>query len=357
MQGIELSRRFYVDVVQPWLSRVAPGLRYSAAITGTGSELLGFDDETSKDHDWGPHVRLYLSEADFHRQARDLLAAFSREVPQTFEGEIVAWSGRSRPPANGPDAVEDTAHGLEIHTLEGDLEASFGLRSLNKLSLFDWLSFPEQRLLAFTSGEVFHDDGDRLETARRALGYFPVDVWHYRIASVWQRIAEEQSFVGRSGQVGDDIGSRVIAARLCRDVMALAFLLERRYAPYAKWFGRAFSGLPASVTLGPLLQSALDAEHWVERSETLSRAYLELARLQAEKAIAPFEAQIGPFHERPFPTINAADAVMSARSAILDPMLRALPLIGAVDQVSDSTPLLVDAARLHRITSHLYGQQ
>ena len=46
MQGIELSRRFYVDVVRPWLSAVAPELRYAAALMGYGSELLGFDDET-----------------------------------------------------------------------------------------------------------------------------------------------------------------------------------------------------------------------------------------------------------------------------------------------------------------------
>lgn len=53
MQGIELSRRFFIEIVQPWLRQVAPELRYAAALIGYGSELLGFDDEMSKDHNWG----------------------------------------------------------------------------------------------------------------------------------------------------------------------------------------------------------------------------------------------------------------------------------------------------------------
>ncbi|MBM7046722.1 MULTISPECIES: hypothetical protein [Rhizobium] len=45
MQGIELSRGFYNDIVRPWLSKTAPELCYSAALIGYGSELIGFDDE------------------------------------------------------------------------------------------------------------------------------------------------------------------------------------------------------------------------------------------------------------------------------------------------------------------------
>ena len=36
---------------------------------------------------------------------------------------------------------------------------------------------------------------------------------------------------------------RLTAALLVRDVMRLAFLIERQYAPYAKWFGTGFARL------------------------------------------------------------------------------------------------------------------
>jgi Domain of unknown function (DUF4037) len=63
------------------------------------------------------------------------------------------------------------------------------------------------------------------------------------LAGQWRRIAQEEHFPGRADEVGDDLGRRVLVARLARDVMRLCFLLERRYAPYSKWLGTAFARL------------------------------------------------------------------------------------------------------------------
>ena len=60
------------------------------------------------------------------------------------------------------------------------------------------------------------------------------------------RLAQEESFPGRCGEGGDEVGSRINAARLVRDVMRMCFLLERRYAPYGKGLGTAFCA-PESV--------------------------------------------------------------------------------------------------------------
>lgn len=354
MQGIELSRRFYADVVAPWLSQVAPDLPHSAALIGYGSELLGFDDETSKDHNWGPRVHIYLGENDFAAYAARLLADFASVVPQTFLGEPAGWRSRPHPAAGGADAVGAMEHGLEFHTLEGRLKAHTGLRSLENLTAVDWLGFPEQSLLAFTAGAVFRDDGGRLEALRSTLAYFPRDIWLYKIACQWCRIAEERAFVGRAGQAGDDLGSRIIAARLCRDAMGLAFLLCRRYAPYAKWFGTGFSRLPIAKTLAPHLNAVLRAEAWEARGEALAAAYLALAQWQMAHDIAPFEPIIGPYFDRPFITINTDEAVANAMAAIADPAIAALPVIGAIDQVSDLTPLLVDPAKTRRVTRPLF---
>lgn len=151
------------------------------------------------------------------------------------------------------------------------------------------------------------------------------------------------------------MGSRLVAGRLVRDVMAPGFLLERRYAPYAKWFGTGFSRLPIAATLTPDLNAALKAVEWKERGEALSRAYLTIATVQNERGIAPFKPMIGPYFDRPFVTINAGDAVDAAMAAIKDPALRSLPVMGAIDQASDLTPLLVDAARSQQVTRQLLG--
>ena len=59
MQGLELSRRFYFEAVRPILERDFPEVEYAAALIGHGSEILGFDDERSRDHEWGPRVQLF----------------------------------------------------------------------------------------------------------------------------------------------------------------------------------------------------------------------------------------------------------------------------------------------------------
>ena len=94
---------------------------------------------------------------------------------------------------------------------------------------------------------------------RRKLSYFPRDVWLYLLAAQWARIGQEEHFVGRSGEVGDEIGSRLLAARLAHDIMQLCFLMEKIYAPYPKWFGFAFAQLGVRQCAVPILHRVLDA--------------------------------------------------------------------------------------------------
>jgi hypothetical protein len=53
-------------------------------------------------------------------------------------------------------------------------------------------------------------------------------VWLYVLASDWAKLGQELPFIGRAGSRGDDLGSRVITARLTRVSMHLGFMLERR---------------------------------------------------------------------------------------------------------------------------------
>ena len=80
--------------------------------------------------------------------------------------------------------------------------------------------------------------------------------------STIKRIGQEDHLMARAGLVGDELGSSVIGARLIRDIMALAFLIERRYAPYPKWFGTAFGRLPCAAQLTPALQGIAQAGAW-----------------------------------------------------------------------------------------------
>jgi hypothetical protein len=212
-----------------------------------------------------------------------------------------------------------------------------------------WLSLAEQRLLGLTTGAVFRDDVGHLTALRTRLGTFPRDVQLYKLACQWRRIAEEQAFVGRAGAGGDDLGSRIVAARLARDVMRMAFLIEGRFAPYPKWLGKAFAALPCASVLIPALDRALAAADWGLREAALADAYLTLARLHLERELGgEFAPALGPYFTRPFTVINADDIADAVQAQIADPVLRALPTIGSLDQITDATPVIEAPGRARR---------
>src|SRR5450432_2241205 len=84
ISGQELSRLFYEEAVRPILDATFPDVRHSAALLGRGSEVLGFDDEMSTDHDWKPRVLLFLREDDHARLAEAIREALSHQLPPPF---------------------------------------------------------------------------------------------------------------------------------------------------------------------------------------------------------------------------------------------------------------------------------
>lgn len=354
--GLELSRRFFHDCVEPQLARLAPGLAYGAALIGDGSEVLGFDTEMSTDHDWGPRVQIFLQADDFANTASSVIPTFELLLPRSFLGWPVDFRCERR--LTGVDlatgAAGSPAHGVEIHTLAGWTTRRLGaaLPGTTAVEPLDWLSIPEPILLSTVRGGVFRDDLGELAALRDQLAWFPRDVWLFKLASQWARIAEEIAFVGRAGDVGDDLGSRLIAARLVHDAMRLAFLIERRYAPYAKWFGHAFARLDCAPALQPELAAVLQAVGWTAREAALGRALLLLADMQRRTGIAADIAPIvASYYDRPYRVVNADEIASALFETISDPAIRVLPRTGAVDQFVDSTPVLTNAIRTRTIAA------
>jgi Domain of unknown function (DUF4037) len=149
--------------------------------------------------------------------------------------------------------------------------------------------------------------------------------------------------MGRAGIVGDELGSALIGARLVRDIMRLCFLMERRYAPYPKWFGSAFRRLATAQVLSPILSGVLYAQSWQPRETHLVQAYETLAaRHNALGLTEPMPERAAPFWRRPFQVIALHGFAEAVLRQIRDPRVRSiakLPLIGSLDWFSDNTDL------------------
>lgn len=125
-------------------------------------------------------------------------------------------------------------------------------------------------------------------------------------------------------EVGDKLGSRILAARLARDLIRLCFLIERRYAPYSKWLGSAFGQLDAAAEVQPSLERALAAAAYEEREAGLVDAYEVVARrFNALDVVTDIqEPTARSFYGRPFLVVMADRFATASFRAIEDVWLR-----------------------------------
>jgi hypothetical protein len=139
----------------------------------------------------------------------------------------------------------------------------------------------------------------------------------------------------------------VITARLVRDIMRLCFLIERRYAPYAKWLGTAFRQLDCGSTLMPMLRGALMATDWQAREAALVPAYEHVAGMfNALEVTEPQEPTVRHFWNRPFRVLMSGRFV---EACMVKTPLRSRGYTGGVDQIADSTDVLSNMATARRL--------
>jgi len=325
--ALDLGRDFYREVVASLLR----DHRHSAALLGTGSEVLGYDTDRSTDHDWGPRLQIFV-EPDAVQATR---AALAGRLPDRFRGWPLSIGSDQREPAPRVD----------VQPLGTWLIGQLGIDPRDGLDALDWLAIPQQQLLGVVRGAVYADPDHELRAVRDRLAWYPHDVWLWLLACQWTRIFQEIAFVGRAAEVGDDLGSKIIAARLCREVMRLHFLQCRVYWPYTKWFGTAFAELPDSDGLSAALEQAVDAADYPTREAGLVRAYEIIASGHDDLGITDrIDWSIGSYFTRPYQVLHGEFAA-ACRAAIADDQLRRLPLVGSVDQFVDSTDVLSASSR------------
>ena len=305
MRGLELSRRFYEEAGRPALERLYPEAlpHLCAGLVGEGSECLGFDDENSQDHDWGPGFCLWLTREDFQRfgpRLRELYAA----LPRTWEGYTRL---REDPMSAGR---------VGVFTVE-EFYARFLGRTTPPEKPADWLTISDQALSVCTNGEIFEDnDGAFTAFRQELLKYYPEDIRKKRLAAQCALAAQSGQYnLPRCLKRGDQVAAFLALAEFIDHAQGAVFLLEKRYRPYYKWAHRALQGLP-------------------QLGEELSPLFEMLTAVPLQEAIAPVEAISARIIDA-----LAAEKLSSSKSdflldharnlqnAIQDAALRELPLM------------------------------
>lgn len=244
MKGLELAEKYYehygspliVDKFRAFADRIAAGL------IGEGSECFGFDDEISRDHDWGPSFCVWLTRQDFQAIGNALRAEIDK-LPRTFEGY-------------GPRQTSQYGHHrVGVFEIGNFYQRYIGLDRLPN-SLDEWLRIPEDALAACTNGRIFCDPLGEFTGFRTGLkDYYPEDVRLKKIAARCMTIAQFGQYnLQRCVKRKEYVAAGYAEAKFCADVISLVFLLNREYKPFFKWMHRAMRNLPV---LGEFVYSAV----------------------------------------------------------------------------------------------------
>ena len=182
ISGMELSERFFKEVVYKILKTNHKEIKYSAGLIGPGSEVLGFDTKRSQDHDWGPRVMLFLKEEDYKKKPA-IQKSLAENLPKTFLGHSTHFKAVDK---NGVRVMtkfkkgEQINHGISIYTINKFFNDYLGINPHKKLTNLDWLILSEQKLRTIRSGKIFYDKLG-LRKIQKELLYLIANSFHLRL--------------------------------------------------------------------------------------------------------------------------------------------------------------------------------
>ena len=232
MNLLDITEEYWNETALPDLKKnMTEALKHLAAgLAGNGSECFGYDDEYSRDHDWGVDFFIWVD-----NDRTELIAPLKKWKEELF---------RKLPPEH---ARARSAYGAVIEPLTaGDFYYSLiGMRGPSS-ELFEWMRAPESSFAMAVNGRVFFDGSGQFTQIRNGfLNYYPEDIRLKKIVKQCMMMAQTGQYnLGRMAKRGDYVTAGLILARFMEETMHMAYAINKVYMPYYKWAYRKLKELP-----------------------------------------------------------------------------------------------------------------
>lgn len=252
MTGLEISEAYFEEYGRALFEKY-PALAEKCAVglCGGGSECYGFDDEISRDHDWGPSFCIFCDD-DMDDGDMFLLEKEYARLPSEFMGYTLRESSKGGSDRRGVMRA-------------GEFYKRYTGLSGAPQSLSDWLYTPDECFAEAVNGKVFFDGSGRFTAVRNEiLTQRPEDV---RIKKVCARACEAAQYgqynYPRCLKRGEHGAAVLALAGFATAAAKLIFLLNDAYCPYYKWSLKAMRALSRLGDISDVLEFLL----WEENSD------------------------------------------------------------------------------------------
>ena len=257
MKGIELSEAFFEEYGKPVLESFPEVRPYLAVgLAGSGSECFGFDDETSRDHDFEPGFCIFLPGEDIvDRKSAFALERAYAKLPREYCG---FRRSLMQPVGGARHGVLRTGEFFTAHAGTAD----------GVMKLQDWLSVPEYSLAEAVNGKLFLDNYGEVSRIREALAYYPEDVRLKKLAGHLLLMAQAGQYnYLRCLKHQEPAAAQMAVFEFTKSALAVIFLLNRRYQPYYKWSFRALRELDRLSIEAELLEYLITSDNSEDNAE------------------------------------------------------------------------------------------
>lgn len=232
LNGIDLCEKYFDTFARPIIKRNFADLENHIAcgLFGEGSECLGFDDDISTDHDFGPAFVLVIDETVTEEQ-RTKLENMYANLPKLYMGyrrlETSEAKGRT-----GVISIKDLLKkctGFD-HVPKGNEE---------------WRFTTNENLILITNGKVFMDKGGWFTDIRSHI----VNDQPYYI--YFNKLAMNVELMAKHGQYGykrafdrrDSVAALVAKTEFVKATLKAGHILLKKYEPYDKWLFKSMKEL------------------------------------------------------------------------------------------------------------------
>ncbi len=260
VSGMELCRAYYETYGRAMIHEKFPAYEEQIAVglVGEGSDCFGYDDEASRDHDWGPSFLMWVSDRVYEEIGEALQAAYE-ELPRTFLGYTYRTS-RQGIGRRGVQTIRNFyGRLLGMEHMEGIYKAM----ETENPGLIPFRQMEEDALAAAVNGSVFRDDQGIFTQIRTLLKKcYPQRLRYLRIAEAAARFCQYGQYNSRRmlGR-GDRLSSRILLGRASQEALKLVYYMAEQFPPHDKWLAEGVRRLEGGMyqTLPPLLLKALDS--------------------------------------------------------------------------------------------------
>ncbi len=254
LTGMEICRKFYEEYGRAMIHDKFPEYEDQMAVglVGEGSEVFGYDDEFSRDHDFGPGFCIWLPK-ELYKAMGDRVQEEYDKLPDTFMGITRATTemGKGR---------------VGVWRMGDFFEEYTGHRTAPEIAA-EWVEIDDYKLATVTNGEIWRDDLGEFTNRRAGFLAQPPEAYRVKLARMISSMAQMgQANYARAMARKDYVTAEICIAKYMEDTLHCIFLLNDQYAPYYKWLLTGSKDLEILPEVGDMLRALADTkdqrEHW-----------------------------------------------------------------------------------------------